>query len=202
MGLTFQVGHTTDGAGAFTGVASTGYLIGSSVATTGMSMFSLDADHFCMALYLAASTNAKPSIVFGVDRLRDINGVALNTGVNVFMSGSATLVYQFVLPSGGGAQFPTTPLVQPMCLFTPNGTVQSSRGAAYCISNLYPFLGYSGNPDLNFIIYNAEADLSPGGTIRTVTTYGVTHSYALVANYIAALNGNGAVNWSIGVRYE
>lgn len=204
IGFTFQIGHTTDGAMTFTGAYSSLYTIGSYAAATPanyfIDSFSCDVDHLSIALFMGPLTTSKFNVILGIDRLRDVDGVALDTGCNIVISGYNSLFYQFILPSGAGAQFPATPLVNPMVVAPPVGA-PSSYGLNYYNSFLYPYIGCCGNPDLNFIAYNTDADQSPGGVSRIVTIYGVEHTYLLVATTMTA-GPTSATNWSLGVRYE
>lgn len=204
IGFSFQIGHTTDGAMTFTGTASTAYAIGSlntgTPANYFLNSFSCDEEHLSMALFMGPSTTLNYSIILGIDRLRDTDGVALDTGCNILMLGYNSLFYQFMLPSGVGAQFPATPLLQPMVIAPPIGA-PSSYGLNYYNSFLYPYIGCCGNPDLNFIVYGTDADVAPGGVARIVTIYGVAHNYLLVGK-VMAIGPTSSTNWSFGVRYE
>lgn len=204
MGFTMQVGHTTDGAGTFTGIAGTIISCYSydNNATGNMNFISCDADHFSMALFLGiAGTTSNYYCIFTVDRLRDETGTALDTGVNVFVLGN-TVPQQCILLAGAGAQFPTTPLTTPMCLMPPGANTNTTMGANINFSYVYPYLGYTGNPDMNLIIYPGNAISVPGGTIMSFPMYGVEHTYVLCGSFTSYLGSNGSANWSIGVRYE
>jgi hypothetical protein len=204
IGFTFQIGHTTDGAGAFTGAYSSLYTIGSYVAGVPtnyfINSFSCDEEHLSMSLFMGPQSTSKYNVLLGIDRLRDVDGVALDTGCNIVISGYNSLFYQFMLPSGAGAQFPATALLQPMTIAPPVGA-PSNYGLNYYNSFLYPYLGYCGNPDLNFIAYGTDADVSPGGTSRIITIYSVEHTYLLIATTMTA-GPSSSTNWSLGVRYE
>lgn len=205
FGMTFQVGHTTNGAGTFTGTAGSVQTCNANAdnAAGSLCFLSCDAEHFSMALFLGtAGSTTRYSCVFGIDRLRDVDGTALSTGVNVITHGSTTAIQQSILPSGSGAQFPTTPLASPMCLYVPATSQAATMGAGICFSNVYPYLGCAGNPDMNFIIYPAEVLASPGGTIIEIPIYGVNHKYVLAGGYTAMLGNNSAANWNLGIRYD
>lgn len=204
IGFTFQIGHTTDGAGAFTGTSSSAYALGSyasgSPANYFLCSFSCDVEHLSMALFMGALATSRYAVTLGIDRLRDSDGVALDTGCNIVTSGYNGLFYQFMLPSGAGIQFPATALVAPMALCPPAGAPASFGLNSYS-SFLYPYLGCCGNPDLNHILFNCDADVSPGGTVRKVTMYGVEHTY-LTVGAILSVGANASINWDFGVRYE
>jgi len=206
IGLSFQIGHTTDGAMAFTGTASTAYAIGSYAAggpaAWYLGCFSCDVDHLTMSLFMGdrQAASSRYNVVLGIDRLRDVDGVALDTGCNVVMQGYSNLFYQFVLPSGAGAQFPTVPLIHPMVIAPPAGA-PASYGLNNYNSFIYPYLGCPGNPDLNFIVYGSDADITPGGTSRLITIYGVSHNY-LLTSAVVQTGPNVNTNWALGVRYE
>jgi hypothetical protein len=204
FGMTFQFGHTTNGAGAFTGTASgthVSYSRGNS--TNGSLCFaSCDEEHFSMALFCGiAGSTTQYYVICGVDRLRDADGVALSTGINVVIMGNTTPI-QFILPSGAGAQFPSTPLAQVMALYPGGLNAPLTVGQAMCFSHIYPFMGCAGNPDMNFIVYPAAIMPLPGGCAMQFPVYGVLHTFILAGSYTSTYGLNSAANWSLGVRIE
>lgn len=204
LGMQFSVGRTTDGAGNFTGIYSStiSCYSGGNSPNGSLCFMSGDEEHLAIALFLGiTNTTTAYHCIFCIDRLRDETGKALDTGINVFSKGNSS-PSQFMLPSGSGAQFPATPLTNPMALFPPGASTAPTAGLGMSLSFLYPYIGCSGNPDLNVIIYPSLTMSAPGGTIIEITSYGAAHNYVLCGSYTAALNGNYSANWSVGVRYE
>jgi len=203
MGIQIQVGHATDGAGNFTGDYSDTYsLYPSSSNSNGAQCYvSCDTEHLTIALFLGISgTTTNYSIVCSMDRLRDSDGVALDTGVNILTMYSGYFG-QRMLPATG-AQFPSSALTQPMALFPGGSGAQTVVGKNICFSNVYPYLGCTGNPDMNAVVYPAGNMPINGGVVIQFPVYGVLHDYVLVGPYVGTYGGNTTAQWGLGVRYE
>lgn len=203
LGMQWYVGHASSGSGGLTGAYSQvlyQYSYGNS-ASGNLNFISCDEEHFSMGLFLGiAGTSLSYYCILTIDRLRDENGTALDTGINVFALSDGT-PSQFILPSAGAAQFPATALTTPMALYPPlNG--DPTMGLGMCFSYIYPYMGCSGNPDLNLIIYPGNAMQAPGGTLMDFDMYGETHTYVLCGSCNQTLGSNGSAYWSVGVRYE
>jgi hypothetical protein len=203
FGFTIQIGHTTDGAGNFTGDASDTYTCysNSNNANGSLCFLSCDEEHLTVALFLGISaTTTSYCAACSLDRLRDVSGTALATGVNVITLSVAT--YKQRMFPASGTQFPTTALTEPMTLYPGGAGEPVVVGKNMCFANVYPYLGCAGNPDLNAVVYPAGAMPLPGGFVLPFSVYGVAHNYVLIGPYTSTLGGNSSALWGIGLRYE
>jgi hypothetical protein len=218
FGLTITLCHATDGAGTVNGEAITYTSITNTVGTTtdrNMCFVSSDsgASRLAVMLFVGGSyTNSASGsdlMVFTIDRLRDADGTANATGTHFIgtqnNSGAGQKWSQSFLPASA-TRFPTTPLSKPMCMMPGsclNSLYPPRTGKRPCISYVYPYLGYCGNPDMNVFVYPNNTNYAGQGMAVSMSFYGGEHTFILSGQAVmAGVNGDGDGDVGIGVIYE
>jgi hypothetical protein len=199
--IKMTVGTATDGAGTFVGnTTSTKNMSVTGGTIVNPTYVSGDGGRVSVAFNVGGAATYK-QMAFSIERLKDSDGTPNANGVSICAFGySGGLYGQQILPAGGGLVFPTAELSRPMCAFPPSGVTTFAENIGFF--PIHPYLGFAGNPDLGFVIFN-NAEMSGVGSIVNINIYGVDHAYLICGDIGGPSAVNGAT-FTLGVmmRYE
>ncbi len=186
-------------------VSGSSYMAGQQDTTNDCPLFvSGDSSSFRL-LWLPTSASTEASyraFWFVLTRSKDNNG---NNTANYYMhwnalnpaSGTATYYYQAVFASSTNIQDETGYFIAALPKFATAGSQGSNNSGAFAgvtmVSPLFQNVGGLSNPTPDIFV-GSQFDF-PGGTMTTITVYGVAHNY-LATNYPSNLLFNAGPNSS------
>jgi hypothetical protein len=195
--LTISYGHTTDGAGSFSGVTTSytpGLVLegpGSATTTAYNCYFSGDTNRLCVMLFDNFSGSGDNNVLFGMERTHDNTGADTTVGFFAFVGhGGGNNCRSRVTPYTGTVPGELTTWMGPY----PANQSSTLIGTQVGLFPIFPFFVIALNPSTQVLTY-FTSDIS-ANTIITLPMYGATRTFFTLQRVKGANDQNRcAIRW-------
>lgn len=194
--MNIKFGHTTDGAGTFSGITNNwdfGNMDGPSSGTTTAydCFFSGDTNRLVVNLFENNTASVNNNVGFGLERSHDNTGADTTVGIWAFtLQGGSNSNNNRFIPYLGAMQGSNNHLMT--CL--PSQNSATLLGTQVGLFPTFPWYIIALNPSTQVLTY-FTSDIT-GGTIITLPMYGATKTFYCCKNIIGGNNGGRlAMRW-------